>query len=63
MNNGLVMDDEVVEGIALADLIAASGDVESLKDGDNAVTKILKELTEQLENLEDLIDATNYGDR
>ena len=48
--------------IALADLIAASGDVESLKDGDNAVTQILKELTTQLDNLEDLMDATNYGD-
>ncbi len=36
-------------GIDLADLIAASGDVESVKDGDNAVTQILKELTEQLD--------------
>ena len=26
------------------------------------MTKILKELTEQLENLEELIDATNYKD-
>ena len=33
-----------------------------MKSGDNAVTKILKELTEQLDNLEDLMDATNYGD-
>ena len=58
----IVDDKDKIEGIALADLIAASGDVESVKDGDNAVTKILKELTEQLENLEDLIDATNYKD-
>ena len=48
--------------ILLADLIAASGEVESIKQGDNAVTLILEELTEQLEVLEDLIDATNYGD-
>ncbi len=50
-----------IEGIDLVDLIAASGDVQSLKDGDNAVTKILEELTTQLDDLEDLIDATNYG--
>ena len=63
LNNGIDDDGMDRKGIfALADLIAASGDVESLKDGDNAVTKILKELTEQLENLEELIDATNYKD-
>ena len=50
-----------IQGIDLADLIAASSDVQSVKDGDNAVTQILKELTEQLDVLEDLMDATNYG--
>ena len=48
--------------ILLADLIAAPGEVESIKQGDNAVTLILEELTEQLEVLEDLIEATNYDD-
>ena len=49
--------------VALADLIAAPGDVKLLKDGDNAVTKILKELTVQLEALKKLIAATNYGNK
>ena len=55
-----VVDDKIA-GIDLADLIAASSDVVSVKDGDNAVTQILEELTEQLDVLEDLMDVTNYG--
>ena len=50
-----------IAGIDLADLIAASSDVVSVKDGDNAVTQIMEELAEQLDDLEDLMDATNYG--
>ena len=51
-----------IEGIDLADLIAASSDVVSVKDGDNAVTQIMEELAEQLDDLEDLMDDTNYDE-
>ena len=51
-----------IAGIDLSDLIAASSDVVSVKDGDNAVTQIMEELAELLDDLEDLMDATNYGD-
>ena len=50
-----------IAGIDLSDLIAASSDVVSVKDGDNAVTQIMEELAELLDDLEDLMDATNYG--
>ena len=66
VKKGKILDNDADERkgiVALADLIAASGAVESLKDGDNAVTKILKELTEQLGALEELIAATNYGNK
>ena len=62
-DKGKILNKEQKGIVALADLIAAPGDVESLKDGDNAVTKILKELTEQLGAHKELIAATKYENK